>query len=133
MGKGELIRQVAAANPRTIVVITAAGAVQTSDWDRTVPAVLHAWYGGQEQGIAIARILFGDVNPSAKLPITIQVDDTRTPIMSLSTFPVVRGTPSAAAARAQCYSSALQCKTKAYECLPCESMPGAMVEDGATS
>jgi len=86
-GQGELIRQVAAANPNTIVVMTAAGAVQTSDWEATVPAVLHGWYGGQEQGNAIARILFGDVNPSGKLAITMPVDDSRTPINTPEQFP----------------------------------------------
>jgi len=88
-GQGDLIRQVAAANPHTIVVINASGAVQTSDWDATVPAVLHAWYGGQEQGNAIARVLFGDVNPSGRLPITMPVDDTRTPISTPAQFPGV--------------------------------------------
>jgi beta-glucosidase len=86
-GQGELIRQVAAANPNTIVVMTAAGAVQTSDWEDTAPAVLHAWYGGQEQGNAIARILFGDVSPSGKLPVTMPVDDTKTPISTSEQFP----------------------------------------------
>jgi beta-glucosidase len=86
-GQEDLILQVAAANPHTIVVINAAGAVQTSNWDSAVPAILHAWYGGQEQGGAIARILFGDVNPSGKLPITMPVDDSKTPISTPAQFP----------------------------------------------
>lgn len=86
-GQAELIRQVAAANPRTIVVLTSGSAVQTSDWDGAVPAVLHSWYGGQEQGNAIARILFGDVNPSGKLPITIPVDEESTPVSSPEQYP----------------------------------------------
>lgn len=86
-GQDELIRQVAAANPRTIVVMRAAGAVQTSDWDGGVPALLHAWYGGQEQGNAIAGILFGDANPSGKLPITMPVDETMTPISTPAQYP----------------------------------------------
>jgi beta-glucosidase len=88
-GQGDLIRQVTAANPRTIVVLTTAGAMQTSDWDSAVPAVLEAWYGGQEQGNAIARILFGDVDPSGKLPITIPVDDAHTPVSTPEQFPGV--------------------------------------------
>jgi beta-glucosidase len=63
-----------------------AGAVRTSDWDGTVPAVLHARFGGQEQGNAIARILFGDVNPSGKLPITMPVDETKMPVSSPEQF-----------------------------------------------
>lgn len=88
-GQAELIRQVAAANPRTVVVLTAGSVVQTSDWDDTVPAVLHSWYGGQEQGNAIARILFGDVNPSGKLPLTIPVDEESTPVSSPEQYPGV--------------------------------------------
>lgn len=86
-GQGDLIRQVAAANPHTIVVLTVAAGVQTSDWDSTVPAILQAWYGGQGQGTTIARILFGDVNPSGKLPLTVPVDDTHTPVSSPEQFP----------------------------------------------
>jgi beta-glucosidase len=65
----ELIRSVAAANPNTIVVVNA-GAPITMPWLDGVPAVLEAFYPGQEGGHAIARILFGDVNPSGKMPIT---------------------------------------------------------------
>lgn len=88
-GQAELIRQVAAANPSTVVVITAGAAVQTSDWDGAVPAVLHNWYGGQEQGNAIARILFGDINPSGRLPVTIPVDEDSTPVSSPEQYPGV--------------------------------------------
>jgi beta-glucosidase len=86
-GQAELIRQVAAANPRTVVVLQASAAVQTSDWDGTVPAVLHSWYGGQEQGNALARILFGDVNPSGKLPVTLPVDEASTPTSDEAQYP----------------------------------------------
>lgn len=86
-GQAKLIRQVAAANPRTIVVLEVGGAVQTSDWEAGVPAVLHNWFGGQEQGAAIANILFGDVNPSGRLPITIPVDEASTPVSDPSQYP----------------------------------------------
>jgi len=69
-GQEELIQEVAAANPRTIVVLTAGGSVATKGWIDRVPALLHTWYGGQEAGTALARILLGDVNPSGKLPIS---------------------------------------------------------------
>ena len=65
----ELIRRVAEANPNTIVVLNT-GAPVTMDWLDEVPAVLQSWYGGQETGNAIADVLFGDVNPSGKLPTT---------------------------------------------------------------
>jgi len=69
-GQEELIQSVAAANPRTIVVLTAGGSVATQDWIDKVPALLHTWYGGQQAGTALARVLMGDVNPSGKLPIS---------------------------------------------------------------
>jgi len=86
-GQGKLIQQVAAANPNTIVVLTTGGAIQTSDWDTSVPAVLQAWYGGQEQGHAIADILFGDINPSGKLPLTMPVDDSKTTVSTAERYP----------------------------------------------
>jgi beta-glucosidase len=69
-GQEELIQSVAAANPRTIVVLTAGGSVATQDWIDKVPALLHTWYGGQQAGTALARVLMGDVNPSGKLPMS---------------------------------------------------------------
>ena len=76
-GQDELVRAVAAANPRTVVVLTT-GQPSAMPWLGAVPAVLQAWYAGQEQGSAIARLLFGDVNPSGKLPITFprRLEDT---------------------------------------------------------
>lgn len=64
-----LIEQVAAANPRTIVVLETGTAV-TMPWLDKVSAVLAAWYPGIKGGEAIADVLFGDVNPGAKLPLT---------------------------------------------------------------
>ena len=64
-----LIEAVARANPRTVVVLNTGSAV-TMPWLRSVPAVFEAWYPGQEDGNAIAALLFGDVNPSGKLPVT---------------------------------------------------------------
>ena len=67
--QNELISRVAAANPRTIVVLNA-GAPVTMPWVDEVPAVVQQWYGGQDAGHALADVLFGDVNPSGRLPIT---------------------------------------------------------------
>jgi len=64
-----LIEQVAEANPHTIVVLETGTAV-TMPWLEKVSGVLEAWYGGSKGADAVANILFGDVNPSAKLPIT---------------------------------------------------------------
>lgn len=62
-----LIKAVTAANPRTVVVLNSGAAVLMEDWIDDVPALLEAWYPGQEGGHAIAQVLFGDVNPSGKL------------------------------------------------------------------
>ncbi|HEV2197070.1 MAG TPA: glycoside hydrolase family 3 C-terminal domain-containing protein [Candidatus Acidoferrum sp.] len=64
-----IIEQVAAANPRTIVVLETGSAV-TMPWLNQVGGVLEAWYAGSKGADAVANILVGDVNPSAKLPMT---------------------------------------------------------------
>jgi beta-glucosidase len=69
-GQDELISAVANANKNTIVVINAGGPVIMSKWIDQVPAIVDMWYGGQEAGNAIADILFGDANPSGKLPVS---------------------------------------------------------------
>lgn len=70
--QNELIEQVAAANPRTIVVLNT-GSPITMPWLTEVAAVVQAWYPGQECGNSIADVLFGDSNPSGKLPQTFPV------------------------------------------------------------
>lgn len=74
-----LIEAVAAANERTVVVIQAGSAVVMSDWVRSVPGVTQAWYGGQQAGHGLADVLFGDVNPSARLPFTVAADESHLP------------------------------------------------------
>ena len=69
-GQDALISAVAAANPHTIVVIYSSSAA-LMPWANQVAGVLFAWYPGQENGNALAQVLFGDVNPSGKLPVTI--------------------------------------------------------------
>ena len=66
----ELIRAVAAANPRTVVAIQAGSAVVATEWIDAVPAVVQAWYGGCQAGPGLADVLLGAVNPSARLPFT---------------------------------------------------------------
>ena len=72
-----LVEQVAAANPRTIVVLNT-GSPISMPWLNRVAAVVQAWYPGQECGNAIADVLFGDTNPSGKLPQTfpLRLEDT---------------------------------------------------------
>lgn len=68
----ELIREIAAINKNVIVVITAGGNVAMTRWIDQVPAVIHAWYPGQEGGTALAQLLFGEYSPSGKLPVSFE-------------------------------------------------------------
>jgi beta-glucosidase len=74
----ELVSQVSAANPHTIVVLETGGPV-LMPWIDNVSAALEAWYPGIRGGEAIANILFGDVNPSAKLPVTFPKSEADMP------------------------------------------------------
>ena len=65
-----LIRDAAGANARTIVVLEGGGAITMGNWLPEVEALLMVWYPGQMGGYAIADLLFGEANPSGKLPIT---------------------------------------------------------------
>lgn len=67
-----LIKAIAAANRRTIVVLIAGGNVAMSGWLDDVACLVHAWYPGQEGGTAIAEVLYGDVNPSGRLPASFE-------------------------------------------------------------
>jgi len=71
-GQDELIRAIAAANKKSIVVITSGGSVDMHGWIENVPALIQAWYPGQEGGTALAEILLGDVNPSGRLPVSFE-------------------------------------------------------------
>jgi beta-glucosidase len=84
----ELINKTAQENPKTIVVLITGSPIAMSGWIENVPTILEAWYGGQEAGNAIANILFGDVNPSGKLPITFPKKLSDSPAhVSTNTYP----------------------------------------------
>lgn len=89
----ELIAEVAAANPHTIVVVETGGAV-TMPWVRQVNAVVEAWYAGSKGADAVANVLFGEVNPSAKLPITFPLGDADLPHPTIVKPPVESTTQS---------------------------------------
>ncbi|MFO7558965.1 MAG: glycoside hydrolase family 3 C-terminal domain-containing protein [Desulfobacterales bacterium] len=63
-----LIQAVSARNSNTVVILVGGSAIITESWRDGIPAILMAWYPGMEGGNAIADVLFGDVNPSGKLP-----------------------------------------------------------------
>ena len=66
-----LVRAVAAANPRTVVAVVAAGTVLMEEWRHEVPAVLMMWYPGMEGGHALADVLLGRVDASGRLPFVV--------------------------------------------------------------
>ncbi|HUK82390.1 MAG TPA: glycoside hydrolase family 3 C-terminal domain-containing protein [Verrucomicrobiae bacterium] len=73
-GQDELIEAVSKTNKNTIVVLNVGAPVLMGRWIDQVPAVMNAWFGGEEVGNAIATVLFGDANPSGKLPVTFLKD-----------------------------------------------------------
>jgi beta-glucosidase len=87
----QLVSAVAAANPHTVVVVKS-GAPVLMPWLDQVPAVVEAWYPGEEDGNAVASVLFGDVNPSGKLPVSFPRADADTPAHTPERWPGVDGT-----------------------------------------
>ncbi|NUP46935.1 MAG: glycoside hydrolase family 3 [Catenulispora sp.] len=81
-----LISSVAAANPHTVVVLNTGSAV-TMPWLNSVAGVFEAWYPGQEDGNAIAGLLFGDVNPSGHLPVTFPASLSQVPAPTAAQWP----------------------------------------------
>jgi beta-glucosidase len=75
----QLIRTVAAANPRTVVVVVAGAAVTMEAWRHQVPAILLGWYSGMEGGTALADVLLGDREPGGRLPFAIPRDEADLP------------------------------------------------------
>jgi beta-glucosidase len=69
-GQDELLEAVEQANPHTVVVLNTGDPVTMSKWIDKTPALVEMWYGGQEGGHALASILFGNANPSGKLPVS---------------------------------------------------------------
>ncbi|MEV6848018.1 glycoside hydrolase family 3 C-terminal domain-containing protein [Actinoplanes sp. NPDC051411] len=89
--QNQLISAVAAVNPRTIVVLNTGSAV-TMPWLSQVEGVFEAWYPGQQSGDAIAALLFGDADPSGKLPVTFPVSLAQVPASTPAQWPGVGGT-----------------------------------------
>jgi beta-glucosidase len=88
--QNELISAVASVNDRTVVVLRTGGPV-LMPWIDEVPNVLEAWYPGMEEGNALASVLFGDVNPSGKLPVTFGIRPEDYPTNTQEQYPGVNG------------------------------------------
>jgi beta-glucosidase len=94
-----LVESVVAVNPRTVVVLFNAGPL-TVPWIKDhVPAIVAAWWSGEEQGHALADVLFGDVNPAGRLPYTVYASESQVPpqdeydISKGFTYMYLRGEP----------------------------------------
>ncbi len=74
-----LVAAVAAANPRTVVVLIGGSAILTEAWRHRVPALLHAWYPGMEGGRALAEVLLGVEEPAGRLPFAVPLDAAHLP------------------------------------------------------
>ncbi|HPH84581.1 MAG TPA: glycoside hydrolase family 3 C-terminal domain-containing protein [Ferruginibacter sp.] len=86
-GQDELIKAVQQANPKTVVVLMGGGAIDMTQWIGQAPAIVQAWYPGMEGGNAIAKILFGDINPSGKLPMSFPKKLQDEPAQVLGEYP----------------------------------------------
>ena len=86
-GQEELIQQLNKVNNRTAVVLMGGSHVEMNHWLSETSAYIHAWYPGMEGGTALAEILFGVVNPSAKLPMTFANSHEEYPSHSIGEFP----------------------------------------------
>jgi beta-glucosidase len=86
-----LVSAVVAANPRTIVVSKTGGPI-LMPWAGRVPAVVQAWYPGEEDGNAVADVLFGAFNPSGKLPVTFPRRESDVPANTTAQYPGIDGT-----------------------------------------
>ena len=92
-GQDELVQAVLKANPNTVVVLLGGGPIDVSAWVGQTKALLEAWYPGMEGGNALAHVLFGDVNPSGKLPFTFPVKLEDSPSLKLGEYPSTPGDP----------------------------------------
>jgi beta-glucosidase len=86
-GQDELIDAVLKANPKTVVVLMGGGAIDMSQWVDRAPAIVQAWYPGLEGGNALAKIIFGEVNPSGKLPMSFPKKLEDEPAHKLGQYP----------------------------------------------
>jgi beta-glucosidase len=75
-----LIRAIAAANERTVVVVMAGAAVTMEEWRADVPAILLAWYPGMQGGSALADVLLGTTEPGGRLPFAVPQDEADLPV-----------------------------------------------------
>ena len=75
----KMIKAIGHLNSNTVVNIISGSMIMTAEWDEYVPTILMNWYAGEKGGDALARVLFGDVNPSGKLPFSVPYSESHLP------------------------------------------------------
>lgn len=75
----QLVQDCVNNNPNTVVIVTSGGGIKMTNWNDKAAGILYAWYAGQIGNVAIAEILSGKINPSGKLPMTIEKDFNDSP------------------------------------------------------
>jgi beta-glucosidase len=85
----ELVRAVAGANRRTVVVLQGGSAILCSEWDTSVAAIVHTFYGGVDAGGGLADVLFGRAEPGGRLPFSVPADESHLPAFSAEADAVV--------------------------------------------
>jgi beta-glucosidase len=86
-GQDRLISELLRVRPDTVIVITAGSPVDMSAWINDASTLVFNWYSGMEGGIALAEVLFGDVNPSGRLPETFPISEKDCPSVTLGEYP----------------------------------------------
>jgi beta-glucosidase len=86
-GQDRLISELLKVRPDTVIVINAGSPVEMGEWINDASTLVFNWYSGMEGGIALAEVLFGDVNPSGKLPETFPINASVCPAVTLGEFP----------------------------------------------
>lgn len=89
-GQVELINAITAANPKTVVVMLASAPYDLVPVEESMSTLLWGWFNGSESGTALADVIFGDVNPSGKLPFTMPVKLEDSPAHALEAYPGTR-------------------------------------------
>jgi len=86
-GQDELITAVIKANPKTIVVLNSGAASDMQAWSNGAKGIIQAWYAGMEGGTALAKIIFGEISPSGKLPMTFPKKLEDSPAHAIGEYP----------------------------------------------
>ena len=90
-GQNQLIKELLEANSNTAIVMMGGGPVDMTGWIEQAPGIIQAWYPGMEGGTALANIMFGETNPSGKLPMTFPKKLEDAPAHSIGEYPGSKG------------------------------------------